>query len=162
MYGSKISIRRAHEYDAEELSTMICENAKAMLMPHYTREQWDIFITYYSTEVMRKKTREQIFFCAELNEEIVGSVGLDEDFVVGFYTRLNYLNYGIGAAMMKHLEAFALERGLKEIQLAASPAGLKFYFKNGWEKVKDIIIDHYGVGFEETLMVKKLQMPSML
>lgn len=150
-------IRRAIESDAEELSGMICENAKALLSPHYTKEQWDIFITYYSPEVVRKKISQQIVFCAELNGEIVGSVALDNDFVVGFYTRLDYLNQGIGAKMMKHLERFALENNLKVIQLAASPEGLKFYFKNGWEKVKDIIIDHYGVGFEETLMKKNLK-----
>ena len=154
---NQISIRRATERDAEELSAMICENAKAMLAPHYSKEQWDIFITYYSPEVISKKIQQQIVFCAELNGEIVGSVALDNDFVVGFYTRLAYLNQGIGAALMNHLEAFALGKNLKEIQLAASPVGLKFYHKNGWEKVKDIVIDHYGVGFPETLMVKKLR-----
>lgn len=153
---NEISIRRALESDAEVLSQMICENAKELLAPHYTKEQWDIFITYYSPEVIRQKINEQIFFCAEINSEIVGSIALDNDFVVGFYTRLGYLNQGIGAAMMKHLEAFALENKLKEIRLAASPIGVKFYLKNGWEKVEDITIEYYGVGFEETLMVKKL------
>jgi GNAT superfamily N-acetyltransferase len=153
---NEISIRRALESDAEVLSQMICENARTMLAPHYTKEQWDIFITYYSPEVIKKKISQQVVFCAEIEGEIVGSVALDNDFVVGFYTRLEYLNQGIGAAMMKHLEAFAQENNLKEIQLAASPVALKFYFKNGWEKVKDIIMEHYGVGFEETLMVKKL------
>jgi N-acetylglutamate synthase-like GNAT family acetyltransferase len=153
----EITIRRAIESDADELSRMICDNAKTILAPSYTKQQWDIFIKYYSTEEMRSKIQRQIIFCAELSGMIVGSVGLDSDFVVGFYTHLNYLNQGIGAQMMKHLEAVALERNLKEIQLAASPVGLKFYLKNGWKKVRDIIIDHYGVGFEETLMVKKLQ-----
>jgi GNAT superfamily N-acetyltransferase len=154
---NEISIRRALESDADVLSRMICENATAMLAPHYTKEQWDVFITYYSPEIIRNKIGQQIVFCSEINGEIVGSVALDNDFVVGFYTRLEYLNQGIGAAMMSHLEAFALENNLKEIRLAASPVALKFYFKNGWEKVKDIIMNHYGVGFEETLMVKKLQ-----
>ncbi len=152
-----ILIRHALECDAEELSKMICENAKALLAPHYTKEQWDVFITYYSPEVIRKKISEQIVFCSELNGKIVGSVALNNDFVVGFYTRLEYLNQGIGAAMMNHLEAFALGKNLKEIQLASSPLGLKFYLNNGWIKVKDIIINYHGVDFEETLMVKKLQ-----
>ena len=149
-------IRRAFESDAEELSRLICENAKAMLAPHYSKEQWDIFITYYSPEVIRKKINQQIVFCCELKGKIVGSVALDNDFVVGFYTHLEYLHQGIGTALMNHLEAFASEKSLKEIQLAASPVGLNFYIKNGWQKVKDITIDYYGVGFEETLMVKRL------
>jgi GNAT superfamily N-acetyltransferase len=156
-YNMEMKIRRAVESDADELSQMICENARTTLAPYYTKQQWDIFIEYYSSEALRNKIRQQIIFCADLNGVIVGCVGLDSDFVVGFYTHLHYLNKGIGAKMMKHLETVALERNLKEIQLAASPVGLKFYLKNGWRKVRDIIIDHYGVGFEETLMAKELQ-----
>ena len=153
----EIKIRRAHESDADELSQMICGNAKTTLAPYYTKEQWDVFIKYYSTEALRNKIRQQIIFCADSDGVIVGCVGLDSDFVVGFYTHLNYINQGIGAKMMKHLEAVALEKNWKEIQLAASPVGLDFYLKNGWRKVKDIIIDHSGVAFEETLMAKELQ-----
>ena len=152
----EITIRRAIESDAAELSQMIFDNAKTTLAPYYTEQQWNIFIKYYSTEALRNKIRQQIIFCADLDGVIVGSIGLDCDFVVGFYTHLNYLNQGIGTIMMKHVEAVALDKNLKEIHLAASPVGLKFYLKNGWRKVKNIIIDHYGVGFEETLMAKKL------
>lgn len=154
---TQIEIRPALENDAEKLSQMICENAQAILSPHYNDKQWAIFIKYYSPEVMRKKISEQNVFCAELNEQTVGTIALDKDFVVGFYTRLQYLNRGIGKTMMKHLEAFALKKGLTELQLAASPEGLSFYYKNGWGKVKDFIIEHYGVGFEETLMIKNLK-----
>jgi GNAT superfamily N-acetyltransferase len=155
--ATEIKIRPAIDDDAERLSHMICENAQAILSPHYNNEQWTIFIKYYSPEVMCEKINTQYVFCAELNTQIVGTIALDKDFVVGFYTRLHYLNQGIGKKMMKHLEDFALVKGLHTIQLAASPEGLSFYYKNGWEKVKDITIEHFGVGFEETLMVKKLK-----
>lgn len=154
---TQIKIRPALDDDAERLSQMICENAQAILSPHYYDKQWAIFIQYYSPEVMLKKINMQYVFCAELNGQTVGTIALDNDFVSGFYTRLQYLNRGIGKKMMKHLEDFALVKGLNKIQLAASPEGLSFYYKNGWEKIKDIIIEHYGVGFEETLMVKKLK-----
>src|SRR5688500_631436 len=101
----EITVRRATESDAAELRQMICDNAKTTLAPYYTKQQWDIFIRYYSTEVLRNKIRQQIIFCADSNGVIVGSIGLDCDFVVGFYTHSNYLNQGIGAKMMKHLEA---------------------------------------------------------
>lgn len=105
---------------------------------------------------MREKIKTQHVFCAELNGQIVGTVALDKDFVVGFYTRLKFQKRGIGKIMMKYLEEFALKKGLDVIQLAASPKGLLFYYKNGWVKIKDTIFEYYGVGFEETLMFKKL------
>jgi GNAT superfamily N-acetyltransferase len=154
---NQLTIRLAIDKDAESLSQMICENAKTMLLPHYDESQWDIFIKYYSPEVMQKKVKAQYLFCAELNCNIVGTIALDKDFVVGFYTRLGYLNQGIGKSVMQHLEEFALDKGLTEIQLAASPQGLSFYYRHGWKKIKDITIEHYGVGFEETLMVKRIK-----
>jgi N-acetylglutamate synthase-like GNAT family acetyltransferase len=156
MYSTEIAIRRANEHDAGELSQMICENAKMTLAPHYSKQQWEIFITYYSADALRTKINQQIIFCAESNGEIIGCGGIDRAFVVGFYTRINFFNRGIGTRVMKHLEAYALERDFKELQLAASPTGLNFYLNHGWQKVKDIIIDHYGVGFEEKLMLKRL------
>jgi GNAT superfamily N-acetyltransferase len=153
----EIKIRPAYDRDANKLSEMICENARAILLPHYDEKQRTIFIQYYSPEVMREKISRQFVFCAELDGQIIGTIALDKDFVVGFYTRLQNVNQGIGKTMMKFLEDFALMKGLKKIQLAASPEGLSFYHKNGWKKVRDIIIEHYGVGFRETLMVKELK-----
>jgi GNAT superfamily N-acetyltransferase len=154
---SEIKIRPAFDDDAETLSEMICENARSILLPHYNDQQWPVFIAYYSPKMMREKINTQYVFCAELNRQTVGTIALDGDFIVGFYTRLEYLNRGIGKKMMTYLEEFAKVKGLDKIQLAASPAGLSFYHKHGWEKVRDIVINHYGVGFEETLMEKKLK-----
>lgn len=153
----EIKIRPAHDGDAKALSEMICENAREILSPHYNERQWAIFIQYYSPEVMREKISRQYVFCAELDGQIIGTIALDKDFVVGFYTRLQNVNQGVGKRMMKFLEDFALMKGLKKIKLAASPEGLSFYHKNGWQKIRDIVIEHYGVGFHETLMVKELK-----
>ncbi|SEW52757.1 GNAT family N-acetyltransferase [Chitinophaga arvensicola] len=153
---SAIQIRRAQLTDAAALSELICENAQQLLKPHYSEAQWTIFIQYYSIAVLREKISKQVVFCAEKDGVIVGTVALDGDFVVGFYTRLQQVNQGIGKLLMAHLEAYALSNGLTTLQLAASPEGLAFYAKNGWQYVKDYTFEYYGVGFEETLMQKPL------
>jgi GNAT superfamily N-acetyltransferase len=152
----QIKIRAAVDSDAEVLSQMICENAEAMLTPYYTGEQWAIFVKHYSVNRMRRKIAGQNVFCAELEGLIVGTVALDKDFVLGFYTRLQYFNRGIGKMLMGYLEKFAIEKGLTEIRLTSSPEGLAFYNKTGWTKIKDVVMEYYGVGFDETLMVKKI------
>jgi GNAT superfamily N-acetyltransferase len=153
---NKLTIRLAVDNDAESLSQLICTNANAKLRPHYSNDQWYIFKKYYSPEAIRNKMKKQYIFCAQLNGEIVGTIALDEDFVVGFYTRLEYLNQGIGKMLILHLEKFAMAKGLKVIQLAASPEGLSFYYKHRWKKINDITIEHYGIGFKETLMAKQI------
>lgn len=150
-------ITKAQLSDAVELSELICENARHLLQPHYTKAQWDIFIQYYSVEDIRDKIARQVVFCAEQDGQIIGTVALDGDFVVGFYTRLSFVGQGIGRKLMLHLEKYAASIGIETLQLAASPEGLAFYIKNGWQKVKDFTIEHYGVGFEETLMIKTIQ-----
>jgi GNAT superfamily N-acetyltransferase len=153
---SSIHIRKAQLLDVQELSDLICENAQKILKPHYNNEQWNIFIRYYSEQVLSEKIANQTIFCAERDGQILGTVALDGDFVVGFYTRLQNVNQGIGRQLMTHLEIYAQSKGLTMLQLAASPEGLAFYYKNGWQKVKDFTIEHYGVGFEETLMTKRI------
>lgn len=135
---------------------MICENAEKLLKPHYNNEQWNIFIKYYSAQVLSEKIASQTVFCAERDGQIIGTAALDGDFVVGFYTRLQHVNQGIGKQLMTYLETYAQSKGLSTLQLAASPEGLAFYYKNGWQKVKDFTIEHYGVGFAETLMSKQI------
>ncbi|NML36767.1 GNAT family N-acetyltransferase [Chitinophaga sp. G-6-1-13] len=151
-----ITIREASPLDSKRLSDLISENAEALLKPHYSAEQWEIFIKYYSEQTMVEKINQQTVFCAETNGDIIGTIALDGNFVVGFYTRLQRVNQGIGKQLMSHLENYARARGIDTLQLAASPAGLAFYYKNGWQKVKDFTVYHYGVGFEETLMTKRL------
>lgn len=151
-----LNIRRAFPADAGALSIMICENAFGILKPHYSDEQWNVFLRYYSPEVMSEKIKTQVIFCALHGKTIVGCIGLHDDYVVGFYTRLENRNQGIGNMLMNHLEAYARAIKLSELRLASSPEGLAFYYKNGWTKVKDFTIEHYGVGFNETLMKKKL------
>lgn len=152
----KIKIRPALETDAAELSSLICENVNTILAPYYTPIQLDVFMVYYSTAAILKKIQTQAVFCAELEGEIIATVALEKDFVTGFYTRITYLNQGIGKFLMDYLEQFALEQGLEQLQLAASPVGVLFYTKHGWRKVEELMLFYHGVGFEETLMRKDL------
>lgn len=156
MSSEQYTIRRAVESDAEALSRLICENAKVTLDPYYTPLQMDTFIRYYAPEVVREKIGRQAIFCAMEGDLLIGTVALDGDLVVGFYTRHTHLGRGIGALLMRHIEAYARAQGIEAIQLTASPVGAAFYYKQGFEKVEDCIFNYLGVDFEETLMRKYL------
>ncbi len=153
-----LTIRRAALDDASDLSKLICDNAKKLLRPHYSSLQWSAFLEYYSPEAIRDKIKDQVIYCALNCGQIVGCVGLDKNRVVGFYTRLGFQSMGIGGYLMIHIEAHARSLGLTELQLAASPQALGFYYKNGWRKVQDIEIEHNGVKFAETLMGKQIEL----
>lgn len=149
-------IRPAVHQDAEVLSNLILENAYALLLPYYNTEQWEAFSKFYAPEEMQKKIAEQRIFCAILNHQIAGTIALDKNTLVGFYTQINFLNRGIGKMLMQYIESLAVEEGMTELKLTASPQAVTFYDKQGWKRVSVNTYYYFGVGFDETLMIKKL------
>lgn len=153
---TEIIIRVAVSKDAAAISELIIENAKATLFAYYSPEQWNVFVQYYNTATVGNKLADHLFFCAEQNHEIIGVIGLDRNWVVGFYTKANLLNKGIGTLLMNHLENYALNNGISRLKLASSPVGLEYYYKKGWKKIKEVKLKYLGVEFDETLMEKVL------
>lgn len=153
---NEISIRTALISDAEEISKLVADNARVLLRKHYSEEQWSVFLRYYSIEVVVQKIQSQAFFCTVFQDVIIGVIALDFDCVVGLYTNINYVNKGIGATMLQFIENFAKQKGCTTIQLAASPVGLEFYYKHGWQKVEALQVLYYEVEFFETIMIKHL------
>ncbi|MBY0537251.1 MAG: GNAT family N-acetyltransferase [Chitinophagaceae bacterium] len=151
-----ISIRRATEFDTEELSIMISDNAKALLSSYYSDVQMAVFLRHYAPEAIKSRLSKTVLFVAETKGEILGSIGLDDDLVVGFYTKANHTGKGIGTKLLKHLENYATENGFVRIELSASPIGEGFYLKQGWRKVEDTIVYYYDTAFNEALMEKIL------
>jgi N-acetylglutamate synthase-like GNAT family acetyltransferase len=157
---SEIIVRKAEVKDAEAISELVIENAKATLFAYYNPEQWKVFVQYYDAATVANNLAGHLFFCAELNHEIAGVIGLDRNWVVGFYTKATLLNKGIGTTLMNHLENYALNSGISRLKLASSPVGLEYYYKKGWTKIKEAKLKYLGVEFDETLMEKRLSLGS--
>jgi GNAT superfamily N-acetyltransferase len=153
---TEIIIRVASTKDAAAISKLILENAKETLFAYYSPEQWNVFVQYYDAATVGHKLAGHLFFCAEQNHEILGVIGLDRNWVVGFYTKATLLNKGIGTMLMNHLENHALSNGISRLKLASSPVGLEYYYKKGWKKIKEAKLKYLGVEFDETLMEKLL------
>jgi GNAT superfamily N-acetyltransferase len=147
-----ITIRRAAPEDAAPLSHLICANALVTLQYSYSPVQMKTFQDYYSTERMQSKIAEQKLFCACIDGEIVGTVAITGNLVVGFYTHPEYLGHGIGSLLMQRIVQEGRAEGYGTLQLTSSPVATQFYLNKGWQVVKPVIWEHAGVGFDETLM----------
>lgn len=78
-----------------------------------------------------------------------GPVGLVEDVVV----RHDRRGHGLGAALIRHVEAWAAEQGLKRLQLLAdreNAGALGFYEKMGWQTTRLICLRRSEVGVRES------------
>lgn len=154
--NSTPTIEKVTLNDAAEISDLIIKNASFYLKPHYSDAQWGIFKNYYSVESIQQKILHQQMFCAKLGIVIVGTIALDQDYIVGFYIHVAYANKGIGSKLLRYIEKEAQEIGHAEIYLASSPVGFDFYLKFGWQLVEELEIDYLGVPFVETIMKKRL------
>jgi GNAT superfamily N-acetyltransferase len=148
-------IERVSINKASEISDLIINNASFYLKPHYSDVQWSVFKSYYSIEIIQQKIQKQQMFCAKLENLIVGTIALDQDYIVGFYTHVDYANKGIGSKLLSYIEKEAQQIGHSEIYLASSPVGVDFYLKFGWQIVEELEIDYLGVHFLETVMKKR-------
>lgn len=150
------TIERVTLSDASDISDLIINNAELYLKPHYSVSQWKIFKSYYSVEALQQKIIKQQMFCAKLEGIIVGTIALDSDYIVGFYTRVDFAKKGIGSKLLSFIEKEANALGYSEIYLASSPVGVDFYLKFGWQVIEELSIDYLGVPFLETIMKKQL------
>ena len=136
------------------ISALVLSNAGKTLQQYYSPIQWEVFQTYYSIEAVLKKLETQVVFCGEFNDVMVGTVAIEQGFVLGFYTHVDYLGLGIGTRLMQYLEKYCSEVGNNQLELAASPVGVAYYLKHGWETVGEEDFYYEGVLFRETRMRK--------
>jgi GNAT superfamily N-acetyltransferase len=151
-----ITIRPAIIEDAAAISQLVIENANETLLAHYNVEQWNAFSIYYTIEEVEANIKAIEVFCAVIDNDIVGTIALDNDFIIGFYTRLQNIGQGLGSQLLTFIENYAANNGIKKLQLAASPAGAAFYAKKGWQIIEELDMLYKGVPFRETLMEKAL------
>ena len=142
--------------DAGLISELVLANAEKTLYEFYSPIQQKVFAKYYSRDAVIEKIATQDILCGELNNQVVGTVALKDAFVLGFYTHPDYLGKGIGTVLMQALERMASQNGIYELELAASPVGVAYYIKHGWELVGEEDFDYEGVLFRETRMRKRL------
>ncbi len=152
----KTAIQIALPTDADEISNLILQNASFFLKQYYSDQQWIVFLNYYSPTVVLQNIQNQYVFCAKYDGKIVGTIALDKNYVVGFYTHVDFVKHGIGCSLLEHLENFAKKLMYREIILASSPIGKEFYIKYGWEIDEETTVYYQGVGFEETIMKKQI------
>lgn len=149
-----IQIQPARISQAEAISQLVLRNSVQTLQPHYSAEQWSVFLQYYSVEAVIEKIRSQQVFCAYDEDRLAGTIALEGNMVLGFYTDPEMMGRGIGSALLTHLELFAASQNIRELELAASPVAVSFYEQRGWEKVGEEWFIYHGVPFWETRMRK--------
>ncbi len=123
---------------------------------------WQIYVGAIGQGARRKDEYWQALIqrggmlIAEMNHQPVGFGAIDiydREQIKYIYIAHQYQKLGIGAKVLRHLEAIGEQAGLTQLLLHANPAAVDFYGRAGYTAI-DSEIDHDHDGVQ---MIKKLR-----
>lgn len=147
-------IKKASLHDISEISDLICESADYN-PNHYDSQQLLAWKAYNTPSEIKTQLYHRTIFCA-YDDKLIGTIGLEDNMIVGFYTRFQLRGKGIGTVLLQYIEQYATSNGIEEVTLTATPSAYKFYKRRGFQKIKEVITLINGEQFPETFMKKYL------
>jgi GNAT superfamily N-acetyltransferase len=111
---------------------------------------------YNTQPEIKKQLNDRVIFCAIQDNQLIGTIALKENFILGFYVNYAIRKIGIGTKLLDYLEEYAFRNNIKKLKLTSTPSAFEFYKKRGY-KIKDkVILSIYGVDYPEVEMEKIL------
>lgn len=150
-----MELRKATKEDAPLISKLI--RISTELNPNnYSKEQQAAWIEYNTTARTEKYLKDRDIYCAFQNGELIGTIALKGNEVLGFYVDFNRRGQGVGSILLSYLEEKAIEKKLVELYLSSTPSAEKFYKSKGFVPVRVIVVSIFGVDYPEVEMKKVL------
>ncbi len=156
MEKGKYEIRAATLEDALEISVLINRSIDSIAHKGYTQEQLVAWKNDNSVDAIKTKFSDRLIYCAFDDKGLLGTISLKENEILALHVQACTRKSGIGARLVKHVESYARAKGVKEISLTSVPSAVPFYLKQGYQKVRELIVYLEGVSYEESEMSKQL------
>ena len=127
-----MEIREATINDVRRVSYLI--NKSTSKNPNnYTRKQLTTWKKHNTPSKIKKQLNDRIIFCAFSNNRLIGTIGLKDNFVVGFYVSHTIRHQGIGSKLLQHTESYSLNKNINKLYLESTPSAIKFYKSKGFK-----------------------------
>ncbi|MBK4995826.1 GNAT family N-acetyltransferase [Pseudomonas sp. S37] len=153
-----LQIRPARYSDAEAAFDIRFQAIRHQCISVYTPEQVRAWTQVPLTEAYRASV-EQHYHIAWWGDVPVatGLIDFQSGELGALFVLPAYMGTGIGKAMVRHLERLALEAGLTEIHLDATPNATPFYHRCGYQgEAEGIYTSPSGLELACTPMRKRL------
>jgi putative acetyltransferase len=86
-------------------------------------------------EALAQRLNDAEFWVAEINNAIVGWIGIRRDEIYGLYVDPQLVNRGIGSGLLRLAEEIMLAAGITKARLEASWNAEAFYVRQGYEPI---------------------------
>lgn len=130
-----IPIRPATDYDAKAIAALIQRTLRVSNAADYSVDEINRVYAGFSTGRVLQRIRHQDVFVAEIDGEIVATVGYADGQLWALFVAPERQRLGLGTMLVDHIEAHARRRGLSQLGLAASVTGVDFYERLGYRRM---------------------------
>lgn len=152
----RLMIQKAKAGDAYAISRIISANTLRPENNPYSPLQKEVWLKHTRVDKVRKKLQSRPTFCAFCEGQIVGTIAVQYQEIIGLYVHPEFHYRGVGTKLLQFAENFARTMGLKKVSLNAAITAKSFYIQNGYTVSGsiEIVVDH--VVFPEIRMKKNL------
>lgn len=133
-----IPIRPATEADAEAISALIRRTLRVSNAADYSIAEIDRVYAYFSVDGVRARIRRQDVFAAEIDGQIIATVGYEKGELWALFVVPESQRLGLGTMLVEHIERHARKRGDRQLGLSASLTGVEFYERLGYHRVRQL------------------------
>lgn len=145
-----ISIREARPEDSSAISTLIIAAIKETNAKDYPASVMEKLPESFSPSQVASRMLVRDVYVSVKDGEITGTASLDKNTVRSVFVAPNLQGFGIGLALMKHIEGLARLKKIRELTVPSSITAEGFYTKLGYEKVRE-----YHEGVEKIIIMRK-------
>jgi putative acetyltransferase len=137
-----VVIREFAPPDGEAVSALIRHTMRVSNSHDYPLARLQPLIDYFSPDKVRRLNQERLCLVAEVEEQLVGTIGLERTELVTFFVHPDYQGMGVGRQLLAAIEQRARALGISILMVDSSLTGAAFYARMGYERT--------GVEFEGT------------
>jgi len=151
--------RRAVAKDAKTISRLVCNTIRKVNSKDYNQKQISAWVKNNTAKQIKEKIQQRRpFFVITDHHRIVGvsSLKLEKNEMSALYVKQSELQRGFGSVLLKFVEKYAKNHGIKKLTINSSITASNFYKAKGYQKVKRVSHLMNGVRIACILMKKKL------
>jgi predicted N-acetyltransferase YhbS len=156
--SSIVVIREFAPQDGEAVSALIRHTMRVSNSQDYPLARLQPLMDYFSPDKVRRLNQERLCLVAQINGQVIGTIGLEGDELVTFFVHPDHQGLGIGKQLLAAIEERARAQGTKAIRVDSSLTGAAFYARMGYERTG---VDRDGTAGTQIGMVKRLHNTSL-